>query len=562
MAHHVSTISIFVALAISLATASVLPKNSQLSNSTKQWTFDKIPASTDLIWYPCFSNYSCAMLSVPLDYSKPNGTRASIPLIMIAAQSNSTDGSYQGMLLTNPGGPGNAGVDFLLEDGYSVLLPVVGTNYDIVAFDPRGMGRSIPLADCSSSSSSKLRRRNFGLSGPELDSSYWISEFQTAMGFGSECNATMGGPDEAGPHMSTAVLATDMLTIVDAFAMTDRGQGVNSSSLLNYWGFSYGSFIGETFASMYPDRVGRVAIDGVVDPEDYISGTELKDIYLEDAVIDSFFTYCHFAGPSLCDFYTGNSSKDIRNRFENIFLPLNASYAFSQNWTNATTIQESLVSIKSTVRLTAYTPIDSFPILATQLVAYEVALSNLTLPAIEAASNIGATTANIIGTVPQLTEWFIGAFCGEIPSVYGKTYEELKSHIDTIEEESFLTGEIWATTLVLCSGWPITASWRFAGPFGGDTKNPILFISNTLDPATLLRSDSQKWAPEFKDAQILTIEAIGHTSMVANNSCANEKIYRFFQTGNLPGHDSRCVVEAGPFGVTPESSVVVEEDNC
>lgn len=186
---------------------------------------------------------------------------------------------------------------------------------------------------------------------------------------------------------------------------------------------------------------------------------------MEDAVIDSFFTYCHLAGPSLCDFYTGNSSEDIRHRFENIFLPLNASYAFAQNWTNATTIQESLESIKSTVRLTAYTPIEYFPILATQLLAYEATLSNLTVVAIEAASNIGTTTPNLAGTVPQLTEWFIGAFCGEIPSVYGKTYEELKSHIDTIEEESFLTGEIWATTLVLCSGWPITASWRFAGKY-------------------------------------------------------------------------------------------------
>ncbi|TGO53047.1 hypothetical protein BOTNAR_0306g00100 [Botryotinia narcissicola] len=490
MAHHISSISICVAFGISLATASVLPKDSQVSNSTKQWTFDEIPASTDLIWYPCFWNYSCAMLDVPLDHSEPNGTRASVPLIMIAAQSNSTDGEYQGMLLTNPGGPGNAGVDFLLEDGYSVLLPVVGTNYDIVAFDPRGMGRSFPLADCSSVSSSKLRRRNFGLSGPELDSSYWTEEFQTALQFGAECNATMGRSDEAGPHMSTAVLAADLLSIVDAFAKTERGQDVSSSSFLNYWGFSYGSFIGETFASMYPDRVGRFAIDGVVDPEDYISGTELKDIYLEDAVIDSFFSYCHLAGPSLCDFYTGNSSEDIRHRFENIFLPLNTSYAFAQNWTNATTIQQSLESIKSTVRLTAYTPIESFPILATQLVAYEATLSNLTVAAIEAASNIGTTTPYFTGTVPQLTEWFICAFCGEIPSVYGKTYEELKPHIDTSEEESFLTGEIWATTLVLCSGWPITASWRYAG------------------------------------------------------------------------RDSRCAVEAGPFGVTPERSVFIEKDDC
>ncbi|KAF7883149.1 uncharacterized protein EAF01_011658 [Botrytis porri] len=204
--------------------------------------------------------------------------------------------------------------------------------------------------------------------------------------------------------------------------------------------------------------------------------------------------------------------------------------------------------------------IDDFPLLiystsvhhSTQLVAYAAAITNLTIAAIEDASNIGVTTANITGTVPQPTEWFIGAFCGEIPSVYGKTYEELKSHIDTIEEESFLAGEIWATTLVLC-------------PFGGDTKNPILFISNTLDPATPIAKEVHSYSltllQKFKDAQILTIEAIGHTSMAANNSCANEKIYHSFQTGNLPGHGARCVVEAGPFGITPESLVVIMEDD-
>ncbi|KAB8293767.1 hypothetical protein EYC80_009252 [Monilinia laxa] len=507
MNYYIITIHTLAVLLISFTATSASPSNIKTGNLTKQWTFDEIPTSTNLILYPCFSRYHCFMLDVPLDYSKPNGTRASVPLIMIAAHSNSNDGPYQGMILTNPGGPGNSGVNFLLEDGYSVLLPVMGTNYDIVSFDPRGMGHSNPLADCSSSSPTKLHRRNFGLSGPEFDSSYWTKEFQTALDFGAQCNETIGGSDQAGHHMSTAVVAKDMLSIVDAFAKTERGQSVESSSLLNYWGFSYGSFIGETFASMYPNRVGRFVIDGVVDPEDYSSGVELNDIYLEDAIIDSFFTYCHLAGPSLCDFYT------------------------------------------------VYTPITSFATLATRLVAYETSLQKLTVAAIEAASNIGNTPSNIAGTIPELLEWFPAAFCGEIPSIYGTTHEELKSHIDMIKKQSFLGGEIWATSLVVCTGWPIIATLKFSGAFGGDTKNPVLLVSNTLDPATPIKN-RKTWAPKFKDARLLTIEAIGHTSLAANNSCANHKIRHFLQTGNLPGHDSRCVVEAGPFRVTPLSFVV------
>jgi pimeloyl-ACP methyl ester carboxylesterase len=154
-------------------------------------------------------------------------------------------------------------VDFILEDGYESLVPVVGTNYDLVAFDPRGLGRSIPAANCSAPSKS-LRRRAFGMSGPELSSLYWDQTLESAHELGAECKKAIGGPDGAGPHMSTAVVATDMVSIVDAFAKTDQAKKVKNPSLVNYWGVSYGTFIGETFASMFPDRVGRVALDGMI----------------------------------------------------------------------------------------------------------------------------------------------------------------------------------------------------------------------------------------------------------------------------------------------------------
>jgi len=166
------------------------------------------------------------------------------------------------MLLTNPGGPGEMGVNYILTTGYSQLVPTVGSNYDIVSFDPRGMGRSIPLANCSASGSSKLRHRASGLSGPELPLAYWDSTFASAAALGQACEGAIGGLTDAGPHMSTPVVATDMLSIVDAFATTDAGKSVQNASLLNYWGISYGTFLGETFASLYPDRVGRFVIDG------------------------------------------------------------------------------------------------------------------------------------------------------------------------------------------------------------------------------------------------------------------------------------------------------------
>lgn len=106
-------------------------------------------------------------------------------------------------------------------------------------------------------------RRSFGLSGPEEPDAFWEEAFAELQAFGAQCATAIGGPDGAGEHMSTPVVATDMISIVDAFAATPGGtSAAGNSSLLNYWGFSYGSFLGQTFSTIYPDRVGRIAIDG------------------------------------------------------------------------------------------------------------------------------------------------------------------------------------------------------------------------------------------------------------------------------------------------------------
>jgi pimeloyl-ACP methyl ester carboxylesterase len=371
------------------------------------------------------------------------------------------------MLLVNPGGPGNTGVNFILEIGSTVLVPVVGTNFDIVSFDPRGMGHSLPVANCSQSANSnnKVMRRAYGLYGPEEPESYWAELFVEVQASGAQCAEAIGGPDGAGVHMSTPVVTADMISMVDAFAATARGtSAAGNSSLLNYWGFSYGTFLGETFATLYPDRVGRVTLDGeqsdvglesftdplagVVDPEDY-TGQLDNSIGNTDAIMGSFFTYCHLAGPDLCAFYTGTAISDISIRFENLFTSLNATDAVARNFSNATLIVEVLTIMKTAIRPQMYTPITSFPILAQQLVAYESALQNLTLDAITAASQLGTDNTPIPGVIDELPEWQSAVLCTDRASIYNETYQAMRSNINTIVDESFVVGDIWAGYLVI-----------------------------------------------------------------------------------------------------------------
>lgn len=124
--------------------------------------------------------------------------------------------------------------------------------------------------------------------GPEIPELFLEAAYQNATVNGEICQEQIGGPNDAGPHMTTSVNAKDMISILDAFAASPEAVGVENATDLNYWGFSYGTFLGQTFASMFPDRVGRMVIDAVVDPEDYILMQDEKMIQFSDETFSTF----------------------------------------------------------------------------------------------------------------------------------------------------------------------------------------------------------------------------------------------------------------------------------
>ena len=196
------------------------------------------------------------------------------------------------MVLVNPGGPGDSGVDEVVG-GWQLLSTVVGSNYDIVGWEPRGVGYSIPLANCSGSGVAMKRRsitRHVDFDNdphrPELPELYFEENYENATAEGEQCQATIGGPNDAGPHMTTSVVVRDMITILDAFAASSYSVGVQEP--LNYWGMSYGTFLGQTFSSINPVRVGLMVIDGVVDPEDYVAGLYAKNLQFTDEAFSTF----------------------------------------------------------------------------------------------------------------------------------------------------------------------------------------------------------------------------------------------------------------------------------
>jgi pimeloyl-ACP methyl ester carboxylesterase len=360
---------------------------------------------------------------------------------------------------------------------------VVGLNWDIIGFDPRGMSFSKPLAKCSANASSNQNLALASRSVPRVTDEFYNSFIQLGKALGEECEKAIGGETGIGRHMSTATNARDMLSIVDAFADTEDGKRTaKPSNLLNYYGVSYGTFLGETFASMFPNRVGNVVLDGMVSSEGYLTNFTSHSVDHTDGIIAAFFIYCHQAGLPACPYYTGSTPKDVYDRFNRSFSQLDPRYATVNNWSNATDLDDALLVLKIGLLSAAAQPLTNFALLAQSLLDLEGSISAQDIrPWVEKAKAVflDPTTAGY-----NNAEWTLGVLCSDQDNRwYNKTLEDLRPQLAELESQSII-GEIWSKSMLGCTGWSIKAAEIFTGPFGGDTATPILFVSNTYDSAT------------------------------------------------------------------------------
>lgn len=300
---------------------------------------------------------------------------------------------------------------------------------------------------------------------------------------GSNCARNSGGKLDAGRYMSTAINARDMLSIVDAFSATEDGQrAARPNHLLNYYGISYGTFLGQTFASMFPERVGKMVLDGVVDPEDYVISMTRNNINHLDGVIASFFIYCYESGPSRCSYYTGSSAKDISDQFHRSLARLDVDKAREENWSDATEIDLALTFLKTALLRMVYAPSMEFDTLADALSVFDGAISDEDLGhwIQYARGGFGDPYPSDTTHAPLRS----GVLCSDQNNRwYNKTLQDIMPLVDELERQS-IVGAIWARYLMECSGWSIKAEETFTGPFTGDTATPILFVGNTYDPVT------------------------------------------------------------------------------
>jgi pimeloyl-ACP methyl ester carboxylesterase len=192
----------------------------------------------------------CGYLSVPLDYSNPQGPQIQIAVSRI----KHTSDHYQGILLTNPGGPGGSGLNlntFLIGALQQEGLPAAAADYDWIGFDPRGVGSSKPALSCIPNYFRPDRPNYVPLNQRLL--SFWLSSSQS---YAQACAAASPQQDALLHHMTTRDAAMDMNSIREALGQQQ----------MTYYGFSYGTYLGQVYSTLFPSHIRRLILDSNVDP--------------------------------------------------------------------------------------------------------------------------------------------------------------------------------------------------------------------------------------------------------------------------------------------------------
>lgn len=257
------------AAAVTTTGASAAPASTSTSATTAAASYTPPP----LTWGPCASptlqhfGAECTMLTVPLDYANPQATK--IQLAVSRINHHSAPSAYQGVMLTNPGGPGGSGLTLSVLGGF--VPKGAGRYYDWIGFDPRGVGSSVPALTCDGSYFG-FDRPDYVPSNPSIERQ-WFTKTATY----SRACATAGGL--LLDHVKTTDTIGDMESIRTALGQKQ----------LNFYGFSYGTYLGQVYATLHPDRVRRFVLDSNVDPRGVWYQANLAQDVAFDNVMPAFW---------------------------------------------------------------------------------------------------------------------------------------------------------------------------------------------------------------------------------------------------------------------------------
>ena len=454
-------------------------------------------SATHVSWADCGGGFQCGTLKVPLDYEHPTAKTISLALIRKPAVNKS---SRIGSVLLNPGGPGESGIEFLRADVTS--LNNLNQRFDLVAWDPRGVAESTPVTCVSGPQEDNYLAIDTVLDDPAEKQSY----IQANKDFAAGCESRSG---DLLPFMDSASTARDMDQI--RIAVGDQK--------LTYLGFSYGTYIGQWYAHLFPTRVRALSLDGVVDPSVSANDSLYGQLVGFQQNLDAFIADCK--SHTTCMY---GRSGDPKAKIAAVMNQLD------QTPLKVGTRQLTRALAMTGLLLTLYD--QSFWTYADQaLTALDRGDGQILLILADTYNN-----RNADGTYKNLFNGaYHSAYCLDFPVPTDiSAYDQL---LPRFTATSPLLGPSFAYSNLQCAYWPVKSK-NPQGPLTVQGAPPILLVGGTNDPATPY-SDAQSVNKQISGSVLLTRQGNGHTSYDVS-TCAHQAEDSYLINLTVPATGTVC----------------------
>ena len=309
----------------------------------------------------------------------------------------------------------------------------------MVSFDPRGVNNSGPSVDCfGNNQQARITFETIFLSDVTDASSISLeTQFYSSDLFGQWCTETFGSGNKTEQYISTPAVAQDMLTFAKAEQRL-AGKPEDEAELW-YYGLSYGTVLGSTFASLFPNNVGRVILDGVLDVQDYYEGGWKTNLFDTDETLLTFSKYCYESGPKNCSFW-GPSEQNITDRLDNILMKIKDHPVPVAGLPDGGTIGLATYSdLKQSMLETLFAPTQAFPLLADILMSLEMGNGSLIVNVAESFL-FGPDVATLIRCIDSYGNNVLTSF------------DDYQNWVNIQTEQSKYLGDAWPTNadIVLC----------------------------------------------------------------------------------------------------------------
>ena len=459
--------------------------------------------SQQLDWTNCNGGFECATAKAPVDWAAPSGDTISLSLIRHRASGSNRVGS----LFVNPGGPGASGVKFVRESLDYAVDATVQKSFDVIGFDPRGIGESTSVKCLDAPG---MNEYIYGLPTAKRGTSANLDErMKAATEFAQACEKNTGA---LLAHVDSISTARDL----------DMMRALVGDASLNYLGYSYGTFIGAMYAQTFPAKVGRLVLDGAVDPEVSSADAMKAQAVGFEMALTNYLQWCFTQN----DCPLAHNLDSARAKISSLLAEVDVAPIMNTDGRElgADTLVTAIIAPLYSKNSWKYLSKMFTDVMVNDSAEVAFALADW----YNERKEDGTFASN-------QNEAYTAVSCLDGPA---SPQSGWAAEAAALKKSAPLIGPYLSYAEVSCSVWPHKAVIT-PGPLGATGDAPIVVIGTTGDPATPM-AWAESLSAQLTNGKLIRLSGEGHTGYNRGSQCVNKVVDDYLVSGTIPGKLTSC----------------------